>query len=63
MPPGATATVFVPATRADQDAITEGGKPMAFARGVKLLRAEEDSAMFEVRSGDYLFACPVQAAG
>ncbi len=38
-----------------EDAVTESGRPTARARGVKFLRTEGDSALFEIESGDYVF--------
>jgi alpha-L-rhamnosidase len=61
VPPNATATVHVPTSAKDADAVeggavTEGGKPAVEARGVKFLRMEGDRAVFEVGSGSYSFA-------
>jgi len=53
VPPNATATVFVPAANAD--GVTEGGQPIAQARGVKLLRTEGGSVALAVESGTYRF--------
>jgi alpha-L-rhamnosidase len=53
IPANTTATVFLPASSADQ--ITEGGKPLAKADGVKFLRVEGDCAMLAVESGEYHF--------
>ena len=38
-----------------KDAVTESGRPVARARGVKFLRTEGDSALFEIESGNYVF--------
>jgi alpha-L-rhamnosidase len=38
----------------DAAAVTESGHPAARARGVKFLRTEGDSALFEIESGDYV---------
>lgn len=46
-------SVLVPAKSAD--AITESGKPLAKAPGVKFLRMETDRAVLEVESGSYRF--------
>ncbi len=54
VPANATATVYVPAAGAD--AVTEGGKPLAKAKGVKLLRAEGGAVALEVGSGEYRFS-------
>jgi len=56
VPPGATATVYVPA--ADAAKVTEGGAPVARAAGVKFLRTEAGVAVFAVESGSYAFATP-----
>ena len=53
IPANATATVYVPASSAD--AVTEGGKPLAKAKGVKLLRAEGGAVVLAVASGNYRF--------
>lgn len=57
IPANTTATVYVPATSAEK--ITEGGKPLAKARGVKLLRMENDRAVLAVESGSYRFVSTV----
>jgi alpha-L-rhamnosidase len=54
IPPNTTATVHVPAR--DEASVTESGKPAAKAEGVKFLRMEGGSAVFEVGSGAYRFA-------
>jgi len=36
--------------------VTESGKPAARSRGVRLLRAEPEVAVFSVESGSYAFA-------
>jgi alpha-L-rhamnosidase len=51
IPPNTTATVWMPA----KDAVTESGRPVARAHGVKFLRTEGDSALFEIESGNYVF--------
>ncbi len=53
IPPNATATVYVPASRAE--AITEGGRALSDARGVNLLRMEGSAAVLAVESGSYRF--------
>ncbi len=52
IPPNTSATVWMPAK--DAAAVTESGSPAASARGVKFLRTEGDSALFELESGDYV---------
>ena len=53
IPPNTSATVWMPAK--DTASVTESGHPVAHARGVKFLRTEGDSALFEIESGDYMF--------
>ncbi|MEI7902915.1 MAG: alpha-L-rhamnosidase C-terminal domain-containing protein, partial [bacterium] len=53
IPINTTATVYVPTQ--DADGVTESGKPVAKAAGVKFLRMENRSAVYEVGSGTYLF--------
>jgi hypothetical protein len=37
------------------DDVTESGTPAGKTMGVKLLRTEEDAAVYEVGSGNYVF--------
>jgi len=53
IPANTTATVYVPAV--GEVRITESGKPLAKARGVKFLRMAGDRAVLAVESGDYKF--------
>jgi alpha-L-rhamnosidase len=53
VPPNTTATVYVPAQ--SPSAVTEGAKPVGESRGVKYLRSEEGTAVYEVGSGSYAF--------
>ncbi|MFA6562306.1 MAG: family 78 glycoside hydrolase catalytic domain [Verrucomicrobiia bacterium] len=53
IPANTTATVFVPAKSAD--AITESGKPLSKASGVRFLRMDGDRAVLEVEAGSYKF--------
>ncbi len=53
VPANTRATVYVPAASASK--VTEGGKPAAEAKGVKLLREEDSAAVFAVESGSYRF--------
>ena len=53
IPPGATATVLVPAAKAAD--VTEGGQAIEGTRGVKLLRMEGGRAVLAVESGVYHF--------
>jgi len=56
VPVNTTATVYVPAASAEN--ITEGGKPVRNARGVRFVRMEQGRAVFEVGSGHYSFQSP-----
>jgi hypothetical protein len=53
IPANTTATVYVPATAHDQ--VTESGKPVAKAEGVRYLRQEGSAQVFKVASGEYVF--------
>ena len=53
IPPGATATVYVPAT--DSTAVREGGRPAKRSPGVTFLRGEGGRAVYDVGSGHYVF--------
>jgi len=53
IPANTTATVYVLATSVDK--VTERGKSLAKARGVKFLRMEGDRAVLAVESGSYRF--------
>ena len=53
VPPNTTATVCLPPGAADQ--VTEGGKPVAHARGVSPLPSEDGANVFRVGSGSYQF--------
>ncbi len=53
IPANTTATVYLPAK--DVAVVTEGGKPLVQAEGVKLLRMEEGVAVFEIGAGPYHF--------
>ncbi|HEQ60600.1 MAG TPA: alpha-L-rhamnosidase, partial [Firmicutes bacterium] len=53
IPPNTTATVYVPAR--DIDKVTESGRPAVESEGVRFLRMEAGSAVFEVGSGNYAF--------
>ena len=53
VPTNTTATVYVPAK--DAAAVTEDGKPLAQAEGVKLATMEGDTAVLTVESGSYAF--------
>jgi len=57
VPANTTATVFLPVDPgAPSRAITEGGRALDGAEGVRLLRIEKDRAVVEVESGSYQFA-------
>jgi alpha-L-rhamnosidase len=53
IPANTTATIYLPASSADK--ITEGGRPLTKAKGVRLLRIEGGSAVIAVESGVYHF--------
>ena len=53
IPPNSTATIFVPAK--DAATVTESGKPVRDAEGVKFLRMENNAAVYAVGSGNYQF--------
>ena len=53
VPFNTTATVYVPARSAES--VTESGKPISEARGVRLVRMEKGRAVFAVGSGKYQF--------
>jgi alpha-L-rhamnosidase len=57
VPANTTATVCVPAK--DIACVTESGKPVENAEGVKFLRQEDDKIVFEVGSGTYKFASEI----
>ncbi|MGB2351427.1 MAG: family 78 glycoside hydrolase catalytic domain [Akkermansiaceae bacterium] len=56
VPANTTATVYVPAT--DAASVTESGKALAGAAGVRVLREEADRVVLEVNSGAYAFSAP-----
>jgi len=51
IPANTTATVYVPAQ--DATSVTESGKPAAQAEGVKFLRLENHTAVYDLGSGTY----------
>ena len=53
VPANTTATVYVPAK--DAAAVTESGRKASEVKGVKFVRSEGASAIFEVESGAYSF--------
>jgi alpha-L-rhamnosidase len=56
IPANATATVYIPAKEAA--GVTESGKPITEAEGVKFLRMERGAAVCAVGSGTYRFQSP-----
>lgn len=54
IPPSAVATVYLPASGGD--AVTESGKPLAQAPGVRLIGQEGNSLILKIESGRYAFA-------
>jgi alpha-L-rhamnosidase len=59
VPPNTQATIFVPAT--NPEVVQESGEPATQARGVSLLRFDNDRAVFRVGSGAYHFSSVVPA--
>ena len=57
VPPNVSATVHVPAR--DAAAVTEGDGPAAKATGVRFVRSEPGTAVYEVGSGRYVFTADV----
>ncbi|MCX6561245.1 MAG: glycoside hydrolase family 78 protein [Candidatus Aminicenantes bacterium] len=57
IPPNTTATGYVPA--ASPDTVTEGGRPLNGAEGVKVLRTEAGCVVLAVESGAYRFAAKI----
>ena len=55
VPANSVAEVILPTTQAEQ--VTESGKPVAKAVGVKFLRQENSRAVYEVGAGAYRFEC------
>jgi len=53
IPPNTTATLYLPAK--DAAGVTESGKPLAQAGGVKFLRMQDSTAVLDVSSGIYQF--------
>jgi alpha-L-rhamnosidase len=56
VPPGATATVYLPTSKPDE--VTESERPAAMSIGVRPRGAEHGKAVFEIDSGDYAFDAP-----
>jgi alpha-L-rhamnosidase len=54
IPPNTTATLHLPTEK--PDAVTESGRPLSGARGVKLLGAVEGAVSLALESGAYAFA-------
>lgn len=57
IPANTTATVYLPAMAAE--GITESGKALAKAKGVKFLRCEGDRVVLAVEAGSYRFASKI----
>ena len=57
VPVNTTATVYLPVM--DAATVTESGKPVKQAKGVKFLRMEKGRAMLEVGSGTYQFSSTI----
>ncbi len=56
IPANTTGTIWVPAK--EQTSVKEGGKDASTAEGVKFVRMDGDSAVFDVESGSYRFTAP-----
>ena len=61
IPPGATASVYLPATAMAN--VKESGKPVDSALGVTFLRTEGDRALLTIGSGIYHFSSTVAVTG
>jgi alpha-L-rhamnosidase len=59
VPPGTTATVYVPAT--SESAVMEGNVAASHAPGVKFERSDNGSAVFRIGSGHYEFMSKARA--
>jgi alpha-L-rhamnosidase len=57
LPPGSTATVFVPA--ADAARVREGDRPVTAAPSIRFLRFADGRAVYEIGSGEFRFASPL----
>jgi alpha-L-rhamnosidase len=55
LPPNTTATLYLPPNAGDQ--VLESGKPVDQVEGVRLIRREKRTAVFELASGSYAFEC------
>jgi alpha-L-rhamnosidase len=53
IPANTTATVYIPAQNIGN--ITERGKPILKAEGVKYLKMDQNFAVVEIGSGSYIF--------
>jgi alpha-L-rhamnosidase len=53
IPANTTATVYVPAKNAGS--VTESGRPAGTSEGIRFLRMEEGTAVYDVSSGNYVF--------
>lgn len=57
VPANTTATVYLPAIPGA--VITEGGKPISKAKGIKALPSDNGDPVFELESGEYLFSISI----
>ena len=60
IPANASALICIPADDASQ--ITESGKPAKDSEGVKFLRMEKSTAVYEVGSGNYVFESKIKTS-
>ena len=58
VPANTEATVHIPS--GDAPGVTERGRPAGEAEGVRFLRRTEETSVFEVGSGEYVFAVAVE---
>jgi alpha-L-rhamnosidase len=54
IPSSTTATLYIPTT--DVNTVTEGGQPVAQAKGVVFRKMEAGAAVYEVGAGNYQFS-------
>jgi alpha-L-rhamnosidase len=57
IPANTSAAVYVPTKNAES--VMEGGKAAGRREGVRFLRMESNSAVFQVQSGKYSFDAPI----
>ena len=60
IPANTTATIYVPAPAVN--AVLENGQPVSGNKDIRFLRMEDNTAVFEIGSGDYVFSSYLQQA-